>query len=361
MEALNDYNYVLFVIVQVSLMFFISAFISGIRYKKSDYIYIIGIVLSSVYFFDKIGSISLVVITIFIIIFLYFKIRLYSVFLVMVTQIILYCANFVYIIIFSYIITISHSVFIVLPIFLVVYVSISYALAYILNRILKRINGTYLSLNKKFLTVITIVIVITFSLLFAYSQIDASDASTIKQYSLLFLGIIILLSILIFIYSQFTLKEMKYKRNQEEIETYYEYTLKIEAINNEMRKFRHDYVNILTTLSEYIREDDMTGLRDYFNKNIVPMKDNLQMNALKLNGIENLKVREIKGLLTAKILRAQEMNIPISIEIPDEVTRINLNMIDLSRSIGIILDNAIEASSEIDDPIIRVAFIESEN
>lgn len=103
MEALNDYNYVLFVIVQVSLMFFISAFISGIRYKKSDYIYIIGIVLSSVYFFDKIGSISLVVITIFIIIFLYFKIRLYSVFLVMVTQIILYCANFVYIIIFSYI------------------------------------------------------------------------------------------------------------------------------------------------------------------------------------------------------------------------------------------------------------------
>lgn len=98
MEALNDYNYVLFVIVQVSLMFFISAFISGIRYKKSDYIYIIGIVLSSVYFFDKIGSISLVVITIFIIIFLYFKIRLYSVFLVMVTQIILYCANFVYII-----------------------------------------------------------------------------------------------------------------------------------------------------------------------------------------------------------------------------------------------------------------------
>ncbi|WP_340586380.1 GHKL domain-containing protein, partial [Staphylococcus aureus] len=295
MEALNDYNYVLFVIVQVSLMFFISAFISGIRYKKSDYIYIIGIVLSSVYFFDKIGSISLVVITIFIIIFLYFKIRLYSVFLVMVTQINLYCANFVYIIIFSYIITISHSVFIVLPIFLVVYVSISYALAYILNRILKRINGTYLSLNKKFIDVITIVIV------------------------------------------------------------------KIEAINNEMRKFRHDYVNILTTLSEYIREDDMTGLRDYFNKNIVPMKDNLQMNALKLNGIENLKVREIKGLLTAKILRAQEMNIPISIEIPDEVTRINLNMIDLSRSIGIILDNAIEASSEIDDPIIRVAFIESEN
>lgn len=65
-------------------MFFIFVFISGIRYKKLDYIYIIGIVLFLVYFFDKIGSILLVVIIIFIIIFFYFKIRLYFVFLVMV-------------------------------------------------------------------------------------------------------------------------------------------------------------------------------------------------------------------------------------------------------------------------------------
>ncbi|HDM6136960.1 TPA: GHKL domain-containing protein [Staphylococcus aureus] len=201
----------------------------------------------------------------------------------------------------------------------------------------------------------------TFAFFYIYSTNTSSNGDSLIPYALVFIGLIIFISVVILIMSLFTLKEMKYKRNQEEIETYYEYTLKIEAINNEMRKFRHDYVNILTTLSEYIREDDMIGLRAYFNKNIVPMKDNLQMNAIKLNGIENLKVREIKGLITAKILRAQEMNIPISIEIPDEVSSINLNMIDLSRSIGIILDNAIEASTEIDDPIIRVAFIESEN
>ena len=56
---------------------------------------------------------------------------------------------------------------------------------------------------------------------------------------------------------------------------------KIESINNEMRKFRHDYVNILTTMSEYIR-DDMPGLRQYFNENIIPMKDNLQMKSIKM-------------------------------------------------------------------------------
>ena len=82
--------------------------------------------------------------------------------------------------------------------------------------------------------------------------------------------------------------------------------LRIESINNEMRKFRHDYVNILSTLSEFIREDDMQGLKKYFNEQIVPLKDNMKTRSFKLNGIEKLKVREIKGLITTKILQAQE-------------------------------------------------------
>ncbi|EOB9125830.1 quorum-sensing sensor histidine kinase AgrC [Staphylococcus aureus] len=361
MELLNSYNFVLFVLTQMILMFTIPAIISGIKYSKLDYFFIIVISTLSLFLFKMFDSASLIILTSFIIIMYFVKIKWYSILLIMTSQIILYCANYMYIVIYAYITKISDSIFVIFPSFFVVYVTISILFSYIINRVLKKISTPYLILNKGFLIVISTILLLTFSLFFFYSQINSDEAKVIRQYSFIFIGITIFLSILTFVISQFLLKEMKYKRNQEEIETYYEYTLKIEAINNEMRKFRHDYVNILTTLSEYIREDDMPGLRDYFNKNIVPMKDNLQMNAIKLNGIENLKVREIKGLITAKILRAQEMNFPISIEIPDEVSSINLNMIDLSHSIGIILDNAIEASTEIDDPIIRVAFIESEN
>lgn len=360
METLNSYNFVLFVVTQMILMFTIPALISGIKYSKLDYFFIIVITSLSLFLYKMFDSASLIILTSFIIILYFVKIKWYSILLIMASQII-FCANYMYIVIYAYVTKISDSILVIFPSFLAIYVTISLLFSYIINRVLKKISTSYLILNKGFLIVISTILLLTFSLFFFYSQINSDEAKVIRQYSFIFIGITIFLSILTFVISQFLLKEMKYKRNQEEIETYYEYTLKIEAINNEMRKFRHDYVNILTTLSEYIREDDMPGLRDYFNKNIVPMKDNLQMNAIKLNGIENLKVREIKGLITAKILRAQEMSIPISIEIPDEVTHINLNMIDLSRSIGIILDNAIEASTEIDDPIIRVAFIESEN
>src|SRR5699024_11344897 len=77
------------------------------------------------------------------------------------------------------------------------------------------------------------------------------------------------------------IRQIQYKRNIKEIENYYKYTLQIEKINNEMRKFRHDYVNILSTLSDYIRENDMEGLRKYFNEEIIPMQDNMQMKTLK--------------------------------------------------------------------------------
>ncbi|PTK74839.1 ATP-binding protein, partial [Staphylococcus haemolyticus] len=237
----------------------------------------------------------------------------------------------------------------------------SLVLAFSVQILLKKLMQSYLSINKTYLTIISLVLVLSFIILYVYSQIPNINNSSLKMYGLIFIGIILFFTVLIIFISNYMIKELRYKRNMEEIETYYEYTLQIESINNEMRKFRHDYVNILTTMSEYIREDDMPGLRQYFNENIVPMKDNLQMKSIKINGTENLKVRAIKGLVTTKILQAQEKNIPISIEVPELVEHIEMNTIDLSRIIGIITDNAIEASETLEDALIRIAFINTDS
>ncbi|MCC3662344.1 GHKL domain-containing protein [Staphylococcus haemolyticus] len=245
--------------------------------------------------------------------------------------------------------------------YIVIFFTISLGLAFSVQILLKKLMQSYLSINKTYLTIISLVLVLSFIILYVYSQIPNINNSSLKMYGLIFIGIILFFTVLIIFISNYMIKELRYKRNMEEIETYYEYTLQIESINNEMRKFRHDYVNILTTMSEYIREDDMPGLRQYFNENIVPMKDNLQMKSIKINGTENLKVRAIKGLVTTKILQAQEKNIPISIEVPELVEHIEMNTIDLSRIIGIITDNAIEASEALEDALIRIAFINTDS
>src|SRR5699024_5372520 len=137
--------------------------------------------------------------------------------------------------------------------------------------------------------------------------------------------------------------------------------LQIEQINNEMRKFRHDYINILATLSEYIRQEDMDGLSKYFDENIAHLHDDMKLNTIKINGLQNLHVREIKGLLTTKIIQSQEQNINISVEVTEQIDHINMNIVELSRCIGIIMDNAIEASEFVDAPTIQIAFIKNED
>ncbi|EYP62556.1 accessory regulator protein C [Staphylococcus aureus DAR1369] len=358
METINNLAMATF---QLVILFTVAKFISFVKFNLRDYFIIVGIIIPTMFLYYFYGSRAVLIPTFSSIIFLFFKLKYYAIVTILVTMIIMYLSNFATVGLFLTLRKYTTDPAILSPLYILSFSSVSLLATYLVRISLKKFKKSYLSLNKTYMIIISFVLFATFAFFYIYSTNTSSNGDSLIPYALVFIGLIIFISVVILIMSLFTLKEMKYKRNQEEIETYYEYTLKIEAINNEMRKFRHDYVNILTTLSEYIREDDMIGLRAYFNKNIVPMKDNLQMNAIKLNGIENLKVREIKGLITAKILRAQEMNIPISIEIPDEVSSINLNMIDLSRSIGIILDNAIEASTEIDDPIIRVAFIESEN
>lgn len=273
----------------------------------------------------------------------------------------MFFSNFVTVITFVLFENYLNTKFLIFIVYITIFSSFSILFGVFFRFLLNKLKQSYLSINKTYLTIISLVLILSFIILYVYSQTPKLDTSSLKMYGLIFIGIILFFTVLIIFISNYMIKELRYKRNMEEIETYYEYTLQIESINNEMRKFRHDYVNILTTMSEYIREDDMPGLRQYFNENIVPMKDNLQMKSIKINGTENLKVRAIKGLVTTKILQAQEKNIPISIEVPELVEHIEMNTIDLSRIIGITTDNAIEASEALEDALIRIAFINTDS
>jgi len=356
---MDDINLFPFAALQTFLMIWVTKVIINMKFNFRDYLIVLTIVIPSAIMYYLWQSKALIVLVIAITIFFYTKIKLYSILVVLFTTMILYITNFITVYIYLTIQDYIPFKFALQLIDFSCFVVIALIIAYLTQLLFYKLKVSYLSLNKRYLLIITIVLFISFILLYMVSQTDMRGNDTLKLYAILLLAIMVFLSVVILVMSNFTLREMRYKRNVKEIEAYYEYTLRIESINNEMRKFRHDYVNILTTLSDYIREDDMPGLREYFNEHIVPMKDNLKTRSIKMNGIEKLKVREIKGLITTKILQAQEKKIPISIEVPDEVDRIDMNTIELSRIIGIILDNAIEASENLEDPLIRIAFIDN--
>ncbi|MFR3948966.1 MAG: GHKL domain-containing protein [Ruminococcus sp.] len=71
----------------------------------------------------------------------------------------------------------------------------------------------------------------------------------------------------------------------------------------------------------------------------------------------NIKITELKSILSSKLLYAIELNIDVSIEVTDEVISLPMNTLDLCRIAGIFLDNAIEATLETAYPSIRFALI----
>ncbi|MBZ8173307.1 GHKL domain-containing protein [Staphylococcus cohnii] len=349
-------------LLQAIILFYTLRLISGVQFVKKDYISIIGIIILSAILFFIIESKAVLFLFVATLLFMYYKNKFLGIITTMICFFILYMANFTSLWLSSLIVDIivvkyNFSIF-----YAITFTIFSLIYAYIARFFIKRLSFSDLSLNKLYLILVSLFLLIILGLIYFYLPNQNVSFGDAKFISIMYAVVIITTAILIITISFSIIRQIQYKRNIKEIENYYKYTLQIEKINNEMRKFRHDYVNILSTLSDYIREDDMEGLRKYFNEEIIPMQDNMQMKTLKINGIENLKVREIKGLLTTKILQAQEKNIRLSIEVPEPIEKIDMPIINLSRVIGILLDNAIEASEKIeDDPLIRIAFIKNED
>lgn len=139
-----------------------------------------------------------------------------------------------------------------------------------------------------------------------------------------------------------------------------EYTNQIENIYSSLRSFKHDYSNIMLSMSGYIEANDMDGLKEYFDKEILPLSKKITKNTAHINQLMNIKTTELKSIISSKLLYAIELNINVNIEVTDEIVSLPIDTLDLCRVIGIFLDNAIEATLETDQPSIRFALINLE-
>lgn len=139
-----------------------------------------------------------------------------------------------------------------------------------------------------------------------------------------------------------------------------EYTNQIENMYSSLRSFKHDYSNIMLSMSGYIEANDMDGLKEYFDKEILPLSKKITKNTAHINQLMNIKTTELKSIISSKLLYAIELNINVNIEVTDEIVSLPIDTLDLCRVIGIFLDNAIEATLETDQPSIRFALINLE-
>ena len=161
------------------------------------------------------------------------------------------------------------------------------------------------------------------------------------------------------------LKNIKLETNNKiesaKLEQQKKYILALEKNNNEIRKFKHDFNNIILGLDGYINNDDFDKekLKKYFNSTIMNFNNNIELNDIVIAKLNSIKVSSLKSLITNKVLMAQNNNIDVDINIQGEINDFHTDEMQLSRILGILLDNAIEASLEVpDDKKIEVNIIQ---
>ena len=150
------------------------------------------------------------------------------------------------------------------------------------------------------------------------------------------------------------LQEKAHQTQAEMLEQQEMYIQELEGIQSSMRSFRHDYKNMMSSLYLQSREGNMEeveknihGLIDEFDENI-DRKMNLTVQ------MANIRISEVKSLLYKKITVIQKKGIDFQMEVMYPVEETGMKPIDLSRALGILLDNAIEAVEHIQGDIFLV-------
>lgn len=144
---------------------------------------------------------------------------------------------------------------------------------------------------------------------------------------------------------------------QDSYEKLQAYTTQIENMYVSLRTFKHDYANVMLSMSGYIDEEDINGLKKYFYEKISPLSNKLSLNNTNINQLMNIKIIELKSIISTKLLYAEEIGIALNIEVTEEINEVSMDTVDLSRILGIFLDNAIEAALETPEPKLQFAVV----
>lgn len=159
------------------------------------------------------------------------------------------------------------------------------------------------------------------------------------------------------LYKHYAEKEKQLTDEFTQIKTMKEYTGQIEDLYLDIRGFKHDYVNILSSMYSYINDRNYEGLEKYFNYELMPAGSALAFGDSVYGRLGFIQVPEIKSILYTKILQALKQGILMTTDIKEKFSYFPMNTLDLVRVLGILLDNAIEASALTNEKFLSITFL----
>ncbi|WBO90447.1 GHKL domain-containing protein [Bacillus tropicus] len=181
-----------------------------------------------------------------------------------------------------------------------------------------------------------------------YSEVSYNSAIII----FLLLLIIVLISSHL---SKEKLREEHEKRLDKELLDYVE---KLEDMHDELASFRHDYMNVLLSLEEGIRTKNVKEIEQVYYDVVAPTLKSINDHELDIAKLSRIHIPEVRSVLRAKVGTAQQQQIKVMLDIPENIERVSMTIISFIRIISVLVDNAIEEAVQSEEKILQIAFFE---
>ena len=179
-------------------------------------------------------------------------------------------------------------------------------------------------------------------------------------YYLLVLSMVVLMAVLIVHLAQRLDTARRMQAQQDVIAQQRLYEQDLEIIRREVRTFRHDYKNLLASLSEQAGEGELEELRHTLSELDAGFDRRLGKKIQASTQIGNLQLPEARSLLLSKLTAMREKGIDCHLEVLYPIVAVDMDVWDFVRCLGILIDNAMEAALNTERPWVEIVLLAQE-
>ena len=252
---------------------------------------------------------------------------------------------------------ISQDDFMVTPIYRIPYLFILYSCAFVICVLLKNFKKLKFTLDlidtldKKTKIILLMNLIAGFLTLCIQLVVTAFYIDIIPM-AITILSILLLISFLVLsIYS--LSRVVKLSITKKDLKNAEDYNKSLQQLYDKVKGFKHDFESMVFTLGGYLDNNDLDGAKSYFEDMKKDCKFTSNLSVLNPKIINN---PGIYSLLNNLYTKAVKQDIDISIKSFLDLSDLKVNAYEFSRILGILIDNAIEASAICDDKIVKVIF-----
>lgn len=351
---INSFSVIFIIFIENPLKLKLVKLVSDLKTStKQNVLYVILLSVFMVcleFFIDNNYNIFIGYIFNFILIYFIFKMNLFKTFLTMSISILIFMFSYIFVLVpFIKIFNISYLMIQQIPLYYITFLLIFYA---IVALFLIAINYTKFKidsldcLNRKSKILFTIYNIFSISLIYIFVN------NCLKLDENIFVNYIFTIFYFIgnmVIYILIT----KYSSLKLDLEVANNYNQVLSNINDTVRAFKHDFANIIASIGGFISTNDMLGLKKFY---LSLETDYNELNNLYTLNPELISNSGVYNLLNQKYNLAVSNGIKFNLSYFVDINNFNISIYELTRILGILLDNAIDAAKSSHEKILNVSF-----